>query len=69
MYFGGFIGPTLAGFLVEAYGFPWTTVLFFWLLCLSTIVDIVELTCIVWQLKITNVSKNNEVLPLLKNNS
>ena len=68
-YFGSFIGPTVAGFIVDAYGFALTTVVFFWLVCFITIVDIVELTCIVWQSKITNVSKNTEVLPLLENNS
>ena len=72
-YFGSFIGPTVAGFLVDAYGFVWTTIVFFWLFCVITIVDICHLTFIVWQSnlygKMTNVTKNTQSMPLLKNNS
>ena len=72
-FFGKFIGSTVAGFLIDANGFVWTTNVFCLLFCLITIVNIGELTFIVWQSnlygKTTNVSKNTEVLPLLKNYS
>ena len=42
-YFGNFLGPTLAGISVEAYGFRTTTVAFFVLLCGILIVDFIEL--------------------------
>ena len=51
MYFGSFIGPTVAGFLVDAYGFEWTTVLFFGLYCCIMIADLCELIYDVWQSK------------------
>ena len=43
-YFGNFVGPTLAGISVDAYGFRQTTVYFFGLLCAILIVDLFELS-------------------------
>ena len=42
-YLGQFIGPTVSGFLVEAYGFEWATVFFFGTYVFISIVDICEL--------------------------
>ena len=43
-YIGNFIGPTVSGFLVDAYGFEWTTIVFFGLYLFILTVDICELT-------------------------
>ena len=43
-YIGNFIGPTVAGFLVDAYGFKWTTMVFFGMYGFILLVDIFELT-------------------------
>lgn len=43
-YIGNFVGPTAAGLLVDAYGFEWTTVVFFSFNCFILLVDIFELT-------------------------
>ena len=74
-YIGNFIGPTVAGFLVDAYGFEWTTIVFFGLYCFILIVDVCELTFNVRQSKIhsiyekmTNVTEKTESLPLLESN-
>ena len=40
---GNFIGPTVSGFLVEAYGFEWTTVIFFGLTTFLVMVNVMEL--------------------------
>ena len=42
-YFGDFLGATLAGISVDAYGFRQTTVYFWGLLCASLILDLFEL--------------------------
>jgi MFS family permease len=42
-YFGNFLGPTLAGFAVESYGFRATTIVFFGLMCGILVVDFIEL--------------------------
>jgi MFS family permease len=42
-YLGNFLGPTIAGFLVEAWGFRQATVLFFSLFLVMIFVDIIEL--------------------------
>ena len=36
---GNFVGPTASGFSVEAYGFEWTTVVFFAMYCIILVVD------------------------------
>ena len=51
-YFARFIGPTLAGFLVDNYGFEWATIVFFGISCLAIIADLCELTFNVWKSKI-----------------
>ena len=72
-YIGNFIGPTVAGFLVEAYGFEWTTIVFFGLYAFILVVDICELTYNWRQSKLhngyerlRNVTEVNERLPLLE---
>ena len=50
-YIGNFIGPTVAGFLVDAYGFEWTTMVFFGVYVFISSVDIGELTFNVWKSK------------------
>ena len=42
-YLGNFLGPTVSGFLVEAYGFRQSTVVFFSILIVILVVDIFEL--------------------------
>ena len=37
---GNFIGPTVSGFTVEAYGFEWTSVFFFGLSLLLVVINI-----------------------------
>ena len=48
-YLGAFLGPSIAGFLVDAYGFEWTTVIFAILYCVGIVFNVFELsyTCIV----------------------
>ena len=80
-YIGNFIGPTAAGFLVDAYGFEWTTVVFFSLYVFILLVDIFELSFNVKrnkgelsydkmekQGKLNNHETNDEKLPLLESN-
>ena len=81
-YIGNFIGPTAAGFLVDAYGFEWTTVVFFSLYGFILLVDIFELSFNVKkskeELSYDNMGKaekhtksqktNDERLPLLESN-
>ena len=75
-YLGNFIGPTVAGFLVEAYGFQWATVFFFGAYVFISIVDICELTYKIKMgmdsLSYTNDLKNDnhddEELHLLESN-
>ena len=43
-YFGNFVGPTVAGIIVEEYGFQSTTLIFFSLYIFIIIVDSLELT-------------------------
>ena len=83
-YIGNFIGPTAAGFLVDAYGFEWTTVVFFSLYVFILLVDVFELS---YNVKKTNIDlsyekmsehdrnnthrnnkANDEKLPLLESN-
>ena len=80
-YIGNFIGPTAAGFLVDAYGFEWTTVVFFSFNCFILLVDIFELSCNVKKSEkalynekmekedmLNNNKTNDDKLPLLKSN-
>ena len=71
-YIGNFIGPTVSGFLVDAYGFEWTTIVFFSLYAFILLVDICELTYNVRQSKrnngyerLSNINDANESMPLL----
>jgi MFS family permease len=50
LYFGNFLGPTIAGFLVEAYGFSYTSVLYWAFYLVVLVLDcavIVYYNCIV----------------------
>ena len=38
------MGPTVGGFLVNAYGFAWTTVIFFFLYCLMIFFNLAEVS-------------------------
>ena len=74
-YIGNFIGPTVAGFLVDAYGFQWTTIVFFGLYGFILIVDICELSYNIIKSRthvqyenIEGVTQSNEKLPLLDSN-
>ena len=75
-YIGNFIGPTVSGFLVDAYGFEWTTIVFFGLYGFILVVDICELSYNIRKSR-THVQYENiegrthstETLPLLKNNN
>ena len=60
-YIGNFIGPTVSGFLVDAYGFEWTTIVFVGLYAFILIVDISELTFNVCRSK-RNLHKGYEIL-------
>ena len=42
-FLGSAVGSTLSGFLVDAYGFQWTTVVFFAFYCIMLVVDVFEL--------------------------
>ena len=42
-FLGNSVGSTLSGFLVDAYGFEWTTVVFFAFYCIMLVVDVFEL--------------------------
>ena len=42
-FLGNSVGSTLSGFLVDAYGFQWTTVVFFAFYCIMLVVDVFEL--------------------------
>ena len=44
-FLGSAVGSTLSGFLVDAYGFEWTTVVFFAIYCIILVVDVFELLC------------------------
>ena len=52
--FGNFVGPTVSGFFVEAYGFEWTTVIFCGLTTFLVMVNLMEL---VYTLKIVNLDQ------------
>ena len=41
-YLGTFVGPTLGGVLVDACGFPWTTVIFFGFYCVTILLDMCQ---------------------------
>ena len=60
-YIGNFIGPTVSGFLVDAYGFEWTTIVFVGLYAFILIVDISELTFNVCRSK-RNMYRGYEIL-------
>ena len=45
-YFGNFVGPTAAGFIVENYGFKSTTLIFFGLYVFIIILDFCQLAYI-----------------------
>ncbi len=40
---GGFLGPTIAGFLVDAYGFRSTTILYWALYLVAIVIDACDL--------------------------
>ena len=42
-YLGAFLGPSIAGFLVDAYGFEWTGVIFAILYCIGIVFNSTEL--------------------------
>ena len=46
-YSGNFIGPTVAGFLVDAYGFEWTCVVFVGAYGLIFMIDTCELNYVI----------------------
>ncbi len=60
-YIGNFIGPTVSGFLVDAYGFEWTTIVFVGLYAFILIIDISELTFNVCRSKRT-MNRGYEIL-------
>ena len=43
-FLGSAVGSTLSGFLVDAYGFEWTTVVFFAIYCIILVADLFELS-------------------------
>ena len=43
LYLGGFLGPTVAGVLVDAYGFRTATILYWALYLLATVLDVGDL--------------------------
>ena len=43
-YLGNFLGPTVGGLLVDAFGFAWTTIVFSFLYCFMIIVNLCELS-------------------------
>ena len=53
-YFGNFVGPTVAGILVESIGFQSTTLIFFSLYIFMIVADSLELT---YYLKYVSVPK------------
>ena len=55
-YIGNFIGPTVSGFLVEAYGFAWTSIVLFGVYVIILMIDIFELLYILKKLE-----SNNEI--------
>ena len=80
-YLGNFIGPTAAGFLVDAYGFEWTSFVFLSFNCFILFVDIFELSFNVRKSKkalsdekmdkedkSNNNKTNNDKQPLLETN-
>ena len=67
-YLGAFLGPSIAGFLVDAYGFGWTTVIFSIIYCVGIALNIIELlyTCLVqkerfWITSEPNLDDNGNV--------
>jgi MFS family permease len=42
-YLGSFAGPTFSGILVDNFGFPWTTMLFFFIYCIMIAAGGIEL--------------------------
>ena len=54
-YLGSFLGPTIAGFLVDAKGFRFSTIPSFVLCILILVVDIVELA---YNIKMKRSAKN-----------
>ena len=72
-YIGNFIGPTVSGFLVDAYGFEWTTIVFFGLYAFILVVDICELSYNISKSRkhvqyenIEGITQSTEKLPLLE---
>jgi len=57
-YFGNFVGPTVAGIMVESFGFRSTTLVFFSLYLFIILVDAIELT---YYLKYIKVPRNGYV--------
>ena len=71
-YFGNFVGPTVSGFWIDAYGFKWTTMILLGVYIFISIVDISELfyNCgilsIYHSYKTTGIHKQNtENVPLM----
>ena len=71
-YIGNFIGPTVSGFLVDAYGFEWTTIVFFGLYLFILVVDICELSYNIRKSRthvqyenIEGITQSTEKIPLL----
>ena len=55
-YLGNFLGPTIGGFIVEAYGFAWTTIVYFCLYCFMILINSCDLVYGIFV-------KRNKVLP------
>ncbi len=56
-YLGNFLGPTIAGFLVDAWGFRQSTVVFFSLFLVMIVVDFIELG---YNIKLKRTTKSAE---------
>ena len=56
-YLGNFLGPTIAGFLVDAYGFRSSSIVFFSAFIVILIVDFCELA---YNVKLTRTQKSAE---------
>jgi hypothetical protein len=74
-YLGNFIGPTVSGISIDAFGFEWTTTILFGVYIFILIVDLLELFYNSRTQSICNSFKttrsdnqNTENLPLMKGN-
>ena len=73
-YFGNFVGPTMSGFWIDAYGFEWTTMILLGVYIFVMIVDFSEffyncgLPTIYHSYKPTTIdNQNTENMPLIEN--